>query len=109
MSNHFYSDCEGSQHLNFEWSGIVEGLMVYFIDPQHPDKLSDRNSVYCQPDDFKRFTYFSQASLEFMVQFGKNPNIIDWHDWPVAVVLSNFAQPQCYFFSRDTSAIVVHW
>jgi starch synthase len=62
---------------------------VYFIDPQHPAELFDRDSVYCQPDDFKRFTYFSRAALEFMLQFGKRPNIIHCHDWPVAIVVSN--------------------
>ncbi|KAG0611259.1 hypothetical protein M758_7G127100 [Ceratodon purpureus] len=86
LNKQFYSYFEGALHKNSVWSGMVEGLWVYFIDPQHPAGLFDRDSVYCQPDDFKRFTYFSRASLEFMVQFGKRPNIIHCHDWPVAVV-----------------------
>lgn len=51
-----------------------------------PSQFFNREGVYCEPDDFKRFTYFSRASLEFMLQFGKRPNIIHCHDWPVAIV-----------------------
>jgi ADP-glucose type glycogen/starch synthase len=86
LNKHFYSYFEGAMHKNVVWIGVVEGLRVYFIDPQHPGQLFKRDSVYCQPDDSKRFTYFARASLEFLLQFGKRPNIIHSHDWPLATV-----------------------
>lgn len=86
LTTTFYSYFEGAMHKNVVWTGKVEGLKVYFIDPHHSAKLFDRDSIYCQPDDVKRFTYFSRAALEFLVQFDKQPDFIHCHDWPVAAV-----------------------
>ncbi|XP_024384226.1 probable starch synthase 4, chloroplastic/amyloplastic [Physcomitrium patens] len=86
LNKHFYSYFEGAEHENMVWTGVVEGLRVFFIDPLHPAEFFNRGGIYCEPDDFKRFTYFSRASLEFLLQFGKRPHLIHCHDWPVAVV-----------------------
>jgi ADP-glucose type glycogen/starch synthase len=86
LGRQFYSYFDGAMHKNAVWSGIVEGLFVYFIDPLHPKDFFGRESIYNQPDDFDRFTYFSRAALEFLSQFGKRPNVIHLHDWPVAMV-----------------------
>lgn len=89
LGRQFYSYFDGAMHKNAVWSGIVEGLFVYFIDPLHPRDFFGRESIYNQPDDFDRFTYFSRAALEFLSQFGKRPNVIHLHDWPVAMVVCN--------------------
>lgn len=89
LGRQFYSYFDGAMHKNAVWSGIVEGLFVYFIDPLHPKDFFGRESIYNQPDDFDRFTYFSRAALEFLSQFGKRPNVIHLHDWPVAMVVCN--------------------
>lgn len=117
LNKHFNSYYDGAMHKNVVWTGFVEGnlssttflccslghenvqlvltgsfdagIRVYFIDPQHPAEFFNRDSVYCQPDDFQRFTYFARASLEFLYQFGKRPKIIHCHDWPVAAVVRN--------------------
>lgn len=60
---------------------------MYFIDTHHPNNFFNREKIYNEPDDFDRFTYFSRAALEFLLQFGKRPNIIHCHDWPVAMVV----------------------
>lgn len=60
---------------------------MYFIDTHHPNNFFNREKIYNEPDDFERFTYFSRAALEFLLQFGKRPNIIHCHDWPVAMVV----------------------
>lgn len=86
LEKHFFSYFDGAEHENVVWTGFVEGLRVYFIDPLHPAGFFNRGRIYCEPDDFKRFTYFSRASLEFLLQFGKRPHLIHCHDWPVAVV-----------------------
>lgn len=66
---------------------LLAGLWVYFIDTHHPNNFFNREKIYNESDDFERFTYFSRAALEFLLQFGKRPNIIHCHDWPVAVVV----------------------
>ncbi len=77
----------------------LPGLPVYFIEPLHPAKFFWRGRFYSEPDDFKRFTYFCRAALEFLLQSGKRPDVIHSHDWHTAVVviglgLSAFPQVQ---------------
>lgn len=68
------------------WLGIVEGLPVYFIEPHHPAKFFWRGQFYGESDDFRRFTFFSRAALEFLLQSGKKPDIIHCHDWQTAFI-----------------------
>lgn len=63
------------------------GLPVYFIEPHHPDKLFWRGQLYGEHDDFKRFSFFSRAALELLLQSGKTPDIIHCHDWQTAFVV----------------------
>lgn len=63
------------------------GLPVYFIEPLHPDKFFWRGQFYGEHDDFKRFSYFSRAALELLLQAGKRPDIIHCHDWQTAFVV----------------------
>ncbi|KAL3700083.1 hypothetical protein R1sor_018105 [Riccia sorocarpa] len=81
-----YSYFDGQTHKNKIWLGIVEGLPVYFIEPHHPAKFFWRGQFYGENDDFKRFTYFCRAALEFLLQSGKRPDMIHTHDWQTAVV-----------------------
>lgn len=87
LNKQFYSYYDGAMHKNIVWTGVVEGLWVYFIDTLHPKNFFGRERFYSEPDDFDRFTYFSRAALEFLLQFGKRPNIIHCHDWPVAMAV----------------------
>ncbi|XP_017416589.2 probable starch synthase 4, chloroplastic/amyloplastic [Vigna angularis] len=68
------------------WVGSVVGLPVYFIEPQHPSKFFWRGKFYGEHDDFRRFSFFSRAALEFLLQAGKKPNIIHCHDWQTAFI-----------------------
>ncbi|KAL6282586.1 hypothetical protein ACE6H2_013515 [Prunus campanulata] len=68
------------------WVGTVEGLPVYFIEPLHPDRFFWRGQFYGERDDFKRFSFFSRAALELLLQSGKKPDIIHCHDWQTAFV-----------------------
>ncbi|KAK9936718.1 hypothetical protein M0R45_013546 [Rubus argutus] len=77
---------DGRLFKNKIWVGTVEGLPVYFIEPLHPDKLFWRGQFYGERDDFKRFSFFSRAALEFLLQAGKKPDIIHCHDWQTAFV-----------------------
>ncbi|KAL2343682.1 hypothetical protein Fmac_004967 [Flemingia macrophylla] len=73
-------------HTSKIWVGTVEGLPVYFIEPHHPDKFFWRGKFYGEHDDFRRFTFFSRAALEFLLQSGKKPDIIHCHDWQTAFI-----------------------
>ncbi|KMZ74748.1 Starch synthase [Zostera marina] len=77
---------DGHLFKNKIWFGTIEGLPVYFIEPLHPAQFFLRGNVYGVHDDFKRFSYFSRAALEFICQFGKKPDIIHCHDWQTAFI-----------------------
>lgn len=77
---------DGQLFKNRIWVGTVEGLPVYFIEPHHPSKFFWRGKYYGEHDDFKRFSFFSRAALELLLQAGKKPDIIHCHDWQTAFV-----------------------
>lgn len=78
---------------------ISAGLPVYFIEPYHPDKFFWRGQHYGENDDFKRFSFFSRAALELLLQAGKKPDIIHCHDWQTAfVVCAQLQVLQSYLF-----------
>ncbi|KAG8385328.1 hypothetical protein BUALT_Bualt03G0031400 [Buddleja alternifolia] len=77
---------DGRLFKNKIWVGTVEGLPVYFIEPHHPSKFFWRGQFYGEQDDFKRFSFFSRAALELILQAGKKPDIIHCHDWQTAFV-----------------------
>ncbi|XP_043699505.1 probable starch synthase 4, chloroplastic/amyloplastic [Telopea speciosissima] len=80
------SNFDGQLFKNKVWVGTVEGLPVYFIEPHHPAKFFWRGQFYGERDDFKRFSFFSRAALELLLQAGKKPDIIHCHDWQTAFV-----------------------
>ncbi|KAK7834288.1 putative starch synthase 4 [Quercus suber] len=49
-------------------------------------KAKDREKVYGYSDDFERFTYFSRASLDYIVKSGKQPDVLHIHNWETAIV-----------------------
>lgn len=77
---------DGKLFENKVWVGTVEGLPVYFIEPHHPGKFFWRGQFYGENDDFKRFSFFSRAALELLLQADKKPDIIHCHDWQTAFV-----------------------
>ncbi|KAJ8761286.1 hypothetical protein K2173_001342 [Erythroxylum novogranatense] len=77
---------DGKLYKNKIWVGTVEGLPIYFIEPHHPDKFFWRGQFYGQHDDFRRFSFFSRAALELLLQAGKRPDIIHCHDWQTAFI-----------------------
>ena len=71
------------------WSGICEGLPVYFVEPISRHHFFWRGRFYGEDDDAARFLFFSRAALEFLHRSGKQPDIIHVHDWQVSVVWSS--------------------
>ncbi|XP_051128773.1 starch synthase 3, chloroplastic/amyloplastic-like [Andrographis paniculata] len=66
------------------WTGKVEGLSVYFLEPLNGFVWAGR--VYGCGNDPERFGFFCHAALEFLVQNGFHPDIIHCHDWTTAPV-----------------------
>lgn len=77
---------DGQLFRNRIWTGVVEGLPVYFIEPRHTAGFFWRGQYYGEHDDFKRFSFFSRAALELLYHAGKRPDIIHCHDWQTAFV-----------------------
>uniref|UniRef100_A0A2P2LB39 starch synthase n=3 Tax=Rhizophora mucronata TaxID=61149 RepID=A0A2P2LB39_RHIMU len=66
------------------WFGKVEGISVYFLEPQNGMFL--RGCIYGCQNDGERFVFFCHAALEFLLQIGSHPDIIHCHDWSSAPV-----------------------
>ncbi|TVU43141.1 hypothetical protein EJB05_09583, partial [Eragrostis curvula] len=65
------------------WSGLVEEVSVYFLEPQNG--MFGVGCVYGRNDD-RRFGFFCHSALEFLLQSGSSPHIIHCHDWSSAPV-----------------------
>ncbi|KAI3987572.1 hypothetical protein MKX01_021484 [Papaver californicum] len=82
----FYSYFDGSWHGNKIWTGVVHGIGVTFIEPVNYVSYFNRDMIYGYSDDFERFSYFSRASLDYILISGKKPAILHIHDWETAIV-----------------------
>ncbi|KXZ52403.1 hypothetical protein GPECTOR_9g447 [Gonium pectorale] len=69
------------------WSGCVDGLPVYFIEPHCNEKYFWRGKFYGESDDAARFSFFSRAALEFLARRQHEaPDLLHIHDWQAAAV-----------------------
>lgn len=66
------------------WFGKVEGLSVYFLEPQNG--MFSAGCIYGCNNDGERFGFFCHAALEFLLQSGSHPDILHCHDWSSAPV-----------------------
>ncbi|KAL5730730.1 starch synthase [Ranunculus cassubicifolius] len=66
------------------WRGKVEGLSVYFLEPQNG--LFWTGCIYGCKNDGERFGFFCHAALEFLLQSGSHPDILHCHDWSSAPI-----------------------
>lgn len=66
------------------WYGKVEGLSVYFLEPQNG--MVSAGCIYGCRNDGERFGFFCHAALEFLLQSGSHPDILHCHDWTSAPV-----------------------
>ncbi|KAM1818804.1 hypothetical protein ACFX11_000561 [Malus domestica] len=85
-----YSYYNGQLHGNKIWTGIVYGIGVTLIQPVYYSSFFNRERLYGYSDDFERFTYFSRASLDYIVKSGKRPDVIHIHNWETAIIGSLF-------------------
>ncbi|KAL2527877.1 putative starch synthase 4 [Forsythia ovata] len=82
----FYSYFNGQLHENRIWTGVVHGIGVTFIQPVYYSSFFSRERVYGYSNDFERFTYFSRASLDYIVKSGKQPDVLHIHNWQTSII-----------------------
>jgi starch synthase len=98
----------GAVHCSV-WFGFVHGRKCYFIEPHSADNFFGRGALYGSPDDVERFSFFSKAALEFLLQSGKRPDIIHCHDWQTALVpVLLYEQYQHLGLHRQRVCFTVH-
>ncbi len=68
------------------WFGFVHGRQCYFIEPHSSAHFFERGTYYGFWDDPTRFTFFSKAALQFMLDSGRRPDVIHTHDWQTALL-----------------------
>ncbi|CAI9777718.1 unnamed protein product [Fraxinus pennsylvanica] len=83
---HFYSYFNGQLHENRVWTGVVHGIGVTFIQPVYYSSFFSQERVYGYSNDFERFTYFSRASLDYIVKSGKQPDVLHIHNWQTSII-----------------------
>ncbi|OIW18437.1 hypothetical protein TanjilG_13189 [Lupinus angustifolius] len=89
------------------WHGTVEGLSVYFLEPQNG--LFHTGCVYGCGNDEERFGFFCHAALEFLLQNGFHPDILHCHDWSSAPVAWLFKEQYInYGLSKARVVFTIH-
>lgn len=89
------------------WFGKVEGLSVYFLEPQNG--FFWKGCVYGCKNDGERFGFFCHAALEFLLQGGFHPDIIHCHDWSSAPVAWLFKEQYTHYgLSKARIVFTIH-
>ncbi|KAL1099746.1 hypothetical protein V6Z11_D05G181900 [Gossypium hirsutum] len=89
------------------WFGKVEGLSVYFLEPQNGFVWT--GCVYGCKNDAERFGFFCHAALEFLHQGGLQPDIIHCHDWSSAPVAWLFKDHYMHYgLSKTRVVFTIH-
>lgn len=86
MEAETYSYFNGQLHANKIWTGVVYDIGVTLIEPVLYASFFNHERLYGFTDDFERFSYFSRASLDYIVKCGKQPDVIHIHNWQTAIV-----------------------
>ncbi|XP_011099436.1 probable starch synthase 4, chloroplastic/amyloplastic isoform X2 [Sesamum indicum] len=86
VETELHSYFNGQLHGNRIWTGVVYGIGVTFIQPVYYSSLFSHDKVYGYSNDFERFTYFSRASLDYLVKSGKKPDVLHVHNWHTSIV-----------------------
>nr|CRH05217.1 GT5 : glycogen/starch synthases, ADP-glucose [Candidatus Magnetococcus massalia] len=67
------------------WSGQLDGLDCFFIDPHSEENFFGRENFYGYLDEAPRFAFFTKAALEFLLHSGRRPDILHTHDWQTSL------------------------
>lgn len=83
---------KGNVYQNSIWTGTVESIKVYFLEPHHPKEFFNRGCFYGCEDDSERYLYFSRAVADFLVKGPLKPDIVHIHDWQTAAIAPIFKE-----------------
>ncbi|CAH1439980.1 unnamed protein product [Lactuca virosa] len=102
-------------HMSYSWGGTeikiwfgkVEGLSVYFLEPQNGHFW--KGCIYGCNNDGERFGFFCHAALEFLLQSGSHPDVIHCHDWSSAPVAWLFKDEYMHYgLSKARIVFTIH-
>ena len=68
------------------FSGTIEGLQAFFIEPLSHHNFFGRGVYYGHGDDPERFAVFCRAALQFLLETNRHPDILHCHDWQTGLV-----------------------
>jgi glycogen synthase len=105
------------EERGFNWGGThtkvyvgeVEGLTTVFLEPQNG--FFSCGCIYgadAKPiplTDAQRFGFFSHAALEWMLQSGRQPDVIHCHDWQTAPVARLYWESYRHFGMPSTRIV----
>lgn len=74
------------RYNNTIWSASLEKITIILIGSDHPQHFYDRGVIYGCSDDIDRFVYFSYVSVQYLLQSGKQPDILHLHDWHTSLI-----------------------
>lgn len=74
------------RYNNTIWSASLNELKVFLIEADHPEYLYNRGVIYGCSDDIDRFIYFSCVTMQYLLQLGKQPDILHLHDWHTSLI-----------------------
>lgn len=77
---------------SYVYTGWVEGLKVYFIEPHHPRCFFNRGCFYGCEDDIERYLNFCRTAVDFLLQRAICPDILHLHDWQTAALAPLIAE-----------------
>ncbi|KAD3640847.1 hypothetical protein E3N88_30070 [Mikania micrantha] len=86
IKTELFSYFDGQLHRNRIWTGVVNGIGATFIQPVYYSSFFNKEKIYGYPNDFERFSYFSRASLDYILKSGKQPDVIHIHNWETSIV-----------------------
>lgn len=74
------------RYNNTIWSASLGPLKILLLESNHPQNFYNRGVIYGCSDDIDRFIYFSYASMQYLLQSGKQSDIIHLHDWHTSLI-----------------------
>ncbi|MCL6756757.1 MAG: glycogen synthase [Candidatus Rhabdochlamydia oedothoracis] len=74
------------RYNNTIWSASLGELKIFLIESDHPEYLYHRGVIYGCSDDIDRFIYFSCVAMQYLLQLGKQPDILHLHDWHTSLI-----------------------
>lgn len=70
----------------FFWKGSYQGISLILIDPQSPEAIFQRESIYGEADDIDRFLLFCFLTVEYLSLYPPLCSSLHLHDWPTAFI-----------------------